>query len=70
MNKNNLCKMFFGAMLISMIFGAFTRSMDKKLEAKAQSEAEVNTAFTDSIDRGFMDIVITDYELEELMENL
>ena len=44
--------------------------MDKKLEAKAQSEAEVNTAFTDSIDRDFMDVVITDYELEELMENL
>ncbi len=69
MNKKNLCKMFCGAMLISMIFGAFTRSVDKRLEANAQSESEVHTQLTGSTYGNYRDVVITDFELEELLEN-
>lgn len=38
MTRNNICKVFFGAVIISMLLGGATRLTEKKMEEKAEAE--------------------------------
>ncbi|MBQ6406785.1 MAG: hypothetical protein IJJ64_01975 [Butyrivibrio sp.] len=69
MNKNNLCKMFCGAMLISMIFGAFTRTVDKRLEAESLAKTKEAEVVNEIITDDYIDVVKTDFELEDMLPN-
>lgn len=69
MNKNNLCKMFCGAMLISMIFGAFTRTVDKRLEAESLAKTKEAEVVSEIITDDYIDVVKTDFELEDMLPN-
>lgn len=69
MNKNNLCKMFCGAMLISMIFGAFTRTVDKRLEAESLAKTKEAEVVSEIMTDDYIDVVKTDFELEDMLPN-
>ncbi|MBE5832886.1 MAG: hypothetical protein E7306_14260 [Butyrivibrio sp.] len=69
MNKNNLCKMFCGAMLISMIFGAFTRTVDKRLEAESVAKTKEAEVVSEIMTDDYIDVVKTDFELEDMLPN-
>lgn len=69
MNKNNLCKMFCGAMLISMIFGAFTRTVDKRLEAESIAKTKEAEVVSEIMTDDYIDVVKTDFELEDMLPN-
>ena len=39
MNKNNICKLFIGSVLISMLLGGATRLMNNRIEFVVQAKA-------------------------------